>query len=675
MINELDRFPINLGTLGVTPYSGMTELELLNQYYIKINELVNLCNDTNILSNKALEFMEWCRNEGIPVETIKVINEKILDGTLGKLINEVLLANINNKVDENKTELINKIDTDIKNLKNEKDENVRDINEQLDNKANEYFIEEFNGVNDTEKITNTINKLKLSGGIIRLKPKTYIFDNVIIPENISVIGTSNTIIKPFTNSGSIPILKFNGNNHLLSDVNIDDNGYSTQGIVFGDFGQTSDVTQVKNIRVNNVTINLTNKNNKGISIVCCENVIVEKCIINNINKATTDNNYSFGIVVHSDGNNVCKNVLIKDNNINGFHTGIKMWGTGIRNTINITNNIINDSAYIAIDGYHGGKLSVTKNIINNATIGIFGDTLNVDNNGGRGIIIADNQIYGCSRFGIYGEEFVGSVVSGNAISSCGIGLYCGAGMSYTLVDGNNISYNTIGMLVSNEHTPSTMINFDNVDSKVSNNVIAYNNQTGIKLCGIRGLWQIESNEIRSNNTSNGDYYAIELINDVVDTRNRLCDSVIICNNVISNYSTSKGYQRGIKNSDTMTNLIIKDNTFGNTGYELNLNKVNAVISTNIFLDYNATYSITNGYPVYYANIGLFEGNITNQAKYGLRFVGGVGSISELSTDENTERGRIVRVNRDSNATHGDQLMYFKRLQNGSYKWVEILTSE
>lgn len=552
---------------------------------------------------------------------------------------------------------------------------IVELGEQLDTMANEFFIEEFNGANDTEKINNTVNKLKLIGGIIRLKPKTYLFDNVIIPENISIVGTSNTVIKPVTNNNSIAILKFIGNNHFLSDVNVDDNGYSTQGIVFGDFGQTSDVTQIKNIKVNNVTVNLSNKNNKGISIACCENVVVENCFINNINKATIDNNYSFGIVVHSDGNNVCKNVLIKDNNINGFHTGIKMWGTGIRNTINITNNIINDSAYIGIDGYHGGKLSITKNIINNATIGIFGDTLNVDNNGGRGTIITDNQIYNCSRFGIYGEELVGSVVSGNSISSCGIGLYFGGGMSYALVDGNNISYNSIGMLVSNEHIPSSLINFDNVDSKVSNNVIAYNSQTGIKLCGVRGLWQIESNEIRSNNTSNGDYYAIELVNDIVATRNRLCDSVIICNNVISNYSTSKGYQRGIKNTDKMTNLIIKDNTFGNTGFELSLNKVNAVISTNIFLDYNATYSIANGYPVYYANIGLFEGNITNQAKYGLRFVGGVTSTSELSTDENTERGRIVRVNRDSSATHGDQLMYYKRLQNGSYKWVEILTSE
>lgn len=137
MINNLDKFPINLGSLGVTPYSGMTELELLNQYYIKINELVNFCNDTNILSNKALDFMEWCKNEGIPAETVKIINEKILDGTLGKLINDVLLKDINNKVDENKNELTNKINTDIQTLKDEKDEDIRVINEQLDNNTSQ----------------------------------------------------------------------------------------------------------------------------------------------------------------------------------------------------------------------------------------------------------------------------------------------------------------------------------------------------------------------------------------------------------------------------------------------------------------------------------------------------------------------------------------------------------
>lgn len=606
------------------------------------------------------------------------VNEELTKSiTSGKGTNITLtntISSANNKINEMNT-WVNQ-HGDIVNLDNRVDTvetEIPKINEQLEHKANEVFIEEFNGSNDTKKINNAINKLKLTGGVIRLKSKTYLFDNVIVPENINVIGTINTVLQPTTNSN--PILKFTGNNHILANVTVNDNNYSTQGIVFGDFGQTSDIVQVKNIKVNNVTVNLKNKNNKGISIASCENVRVENCFINNINKATTDNNYSFGIVVHSDGTNVCKNVTIKDNNISGFHTGIKMWGTGIRNTIVITNNIVNDSAYIGIDGYHGGKLTVIKNVIKNATIGIFGDTLSVDNDNGSGTIISNNQIYGCTRFGVYFEELSNGLVSDNTIYNCGYGLYGGAGVRNTLFTNNTITYGTIGILISNEHTPSTMLSFDNVDSKISNNVIAYNTQTGIRLCGVRGLWQVESNEIRSNNTSNGDYYAIELLNDIVDTRNRLCDSVIICNNVISNYSISKGYQKGIKNSDTMTNLIIKDNTFGNNSPELSLNKVNAVITSNIFLDYNSTYSITNCYPVYYANIGLFEGNITNQAKYGLRFVGGVGTVEELSTDENTERGRIVRVNRDSSATHGDQLMYFKRLANGNYKWVELLTSE
>ena len=181
MINELDRFPINLGTLGVTPYSGMTELELLNQYYIKINELVNFCNDTNILSNKALEFMEWCKNEGIPIETVKVVNEKILDGTLGRLINEVLLANINNKVDETKTELINKINTDIEKIKNE---NIRVIDEQL--KVIGSNLESFNN-KEIVKLSNSdfnvnvideCNILKLVGsGLNNITGRKIIWNN------------------------------------------------------------------------------------------------------------------------------------------------------------------------------------------------------------------------------------------------------------------------------------------------------------------------------------------------------------------------------------------------------------------------------------------------------------------------------------------------------------------
>jgi hypothetical protein len=545
---------------------------------------------------------------------------------------------------------------------------------QLAQSANVVTIEGFSGTTDTEKINNAATSISTTGGTIKLKNKKYNFHNIVLPDGVNILGSGNTIIEPTATANYIFLVK---NNSVVKDLTINDNGiYLKAGLQVGEFGSLVGIGKVKNVIIEGVFINLTYANGGGIKAGHCENVSINKCFVKNT--ATGD----FGIVVHSDSPNTVDNVFITNNVVDGFNKGICCWGTGSRYYINVGDNIVKNCPVIGIDMYHSGLPNTFNNTVYNCGMGIFFDSTAMNGNSGRGSICSNNQVHNCTGIGIYAEELRNGVMSGNTVQSCDIGMYAGASTTYTMFEGNGLTFNRVGIKISNDHVPSQMYGYDNGDIKIANNTIAFNSQNGIELAGIRGLSIIENNDIRSNNTSNGDYYAILLRNDVIASisRDRQCEQVIIKGNTITNQSNTNvtqttGYQKGIKNAASMGVLTIVDNILNNVTTELALTSLTVKFMKNIVNSALATPTIFTSVTLStFGNIGLYEGQLVATGSVGISLNTGIPDNTTLPVASSTYRGQIIRVDRFQNGdlTYNDDTYYTcVRLASGSYAWKKI----
>ena len=561
-------------------------------------------------------------------------------------------------------DVISKLNTNTNNIEN--------ITTQFDNKANEIYIEEFNGNTDTEKIKNAIKSIS-DKGTIRLKNKSYNFNNFVLSEGVNLIGSGNTIINSLGNGTLIKTT----NNNTISDLIVNDNGYNIKAIDLGQIGG-SETNYCNNSTINNVTINLSHKSSQGIRIGHGEN----NKVINNtiINKATIGDGESSGIglAIYSDSPNRCKSVFISNNYVKGFYYGISPWGTGTRINVQVDGNIVEDCSYIGINMYHSTLSQVLNNNVYNCKIGIFADTTSYNGNKGRGTIVSNNSVHKCSKIGIYCEELRGGVVSNNAVQDCNIGIYGGAGISYTSFSNNTITYNTIGLMLSNKYVPTQMQNYDNHSNIIKSNVIVCNKEHGILLEGFRGMYEISDNYISSNNTSNGNFYGIYFNRDIIEEigRDRGCESVVVKNNTIISTTVdgTTGHQGGIYNgSGSAGQIILINNILQDKNIELYLTGFNSssVIKDNVVTG-TGTVTVPNCKII--NNIGIEEGNIIATNNKGIKFNLGVNSIDQLPSPTMSECGRLIRVNRrsDDGSTYIDDEYYICiRQANGSYIWKKI----
>lgn len=105
---------------SVYDFEGFTEQEVWCRIAQKINIIIEHFNYLdkkieNEKENNKAKF-EYLLVEGLSEQVAKYLLEKIADGTIGKLINETLLKDINDKVDKN----IEKVNEDLDNIENEK---------------------------------------------------------------------------------------------------------------------------------------------------------------------------------------------------------------------------------------------------------------------------------------------------------------------------------------------------------------------------------------------------------------------------------------------------------------------------------------------------------------------------------------------------------------------------
>lgn len=98
MINKLEKCDLNCNVFSVYDYDGLSMQELLCQFFTKINECIEV-------SNESLSFLGWLKSVGLKTEVASQINELIESGELKTLINETIFNELNNKIKSMEKEL------------------------------------------------------------------------------------------------------------------------------------------------------------------------------------------------------------------------------------------------------------------------------------------------------------------------------------------------------------------------------------------------------------------------------------------------------------------------------------------------------------------------------------------------------------------------------------------
>ena len=220
----------------VYDFCDMTDEELRCKFFQKLQECIELCNNTN-------EIAEWIKNEGLEKEVNELLTQWEQDGTLANLINIDKL----NKLKEELTSLINeKVDTETFNnaitpINEQMATNTNDINLLKDNKIN--YIDKLNMItpemfgakadgssDDTEAIRNCINyAVENKKTVFFTQNKTYCATSIIINKPCS-INFNGAILKNILNDLTTPFLIIGDKNYSFEEKTNYSNKYNISNI-------------------------------------------------------------------------------------------------------------------------------------------------------------------------------------------------------------------------------------------------------------------------------------------------------------------------------------------------------------------------------------------------------------------------------------------------------------
>lgn len=102
----------------VYDFSEMTDEELRCKFFQKLQECIELCNNTS-------DIVDWLKNEGLEKEVNEILSLWKDDGSLDKIINIDLFNNL-------KTELVDKINTNTNEMVNLKSE-IENLKSEIEN--------------------------------------------------------------------------------------------------------------------------------------------------------------------------------------------------------------------------------------------------------------------------------------------------------------------------------------------------------------------------------------------------------------------------------------------------------------------------------------------------------------------------------------------------------------
>lgn len=160
-IEYLKSCDLNCNVFSVYDYNGYSLQDLLCQFFEKINNCIQV-------SNQTINLVEWLVNEGLKEEVARKLEEWFQDGTLASIINETLFKELNKKIDSK----VNIVD--------------------MPSKCIHDFGAKGDGVSDDTQAF--IEGLKNSKSIYLVSDKTYVLNDKIILNPYNIIEGNNATI-------------------------------------------------------------------------------------------------------------------------------------------------------------------------------------------------------------------------------------------------------------------------------------------------------------------------------------------------------------------------------------------------------------------------------------------------------------------------------------------------
>lgn len=214
-LEEIKKMDLECGTFSVYNMDGKTTQEIFNQFFTKINDVVDA-------TNASTELIEYLAEKGIKEEITKKVLELIADGTIDGAVGEDVLLELNKEIEkvlENIKEQKDEIDA-LKYMIDELSGNIVDV----EGHNVKYYGAKGDGVtDDTEAFKKAIFATKYSNNkTVKVPSGTYLIsDNLEITDSLTLKGDTNSVIK--FNVDNIRLKIDGASNVTIKDVTIDGN--------------------------------------------------------------------------------------------------------------------------------------------------------------------------------------------------------------------------------------------------------------------------------------------------------------------------------------------------------------------------------------------------------------------------------------------------------------------
>ena len=271
-LKEIKKLELQDGVFSVYDMDGKTTQEILNQFFYKINNVIDA-------TNASITLMEYLLNEGLEEETAKILVEWLENGKLKEIIDEQVLNEIIEKVN-NAVNTVEETKEEINKITVELEDNFDFLKDATSNNIKFYGAKGDGETDDTEAFKKALFGLQYTNSnIITIPGGTYLIsESLEIPKDVTLLGQEDTIIK-FTSNHISLILK--GKDITIKDVIFD--GNADNGIVTTDIIKDIDGVTINNINIENVIFNnFAGTELNAINLKHSKNVYIQNCLFDNL---------------------------------------------------------------------------------------------------------------------------------------------------------------------------------------------------------------------------------------------------------------------------------------------------------------------------------------------------------------------------------------------------------